>query len=368
MDILLDMGWRGATESPRGGGNRATASDNALGAVAMVLVHANRVAVPSRRAPRLLAARGRGILPRERHHLPRRPRAVIASTQPWTSSPPAPSRSRRWSGSRGPARARSRSSARRRTSLAPGECRSPASRSPRGGGSHWNDDPARSLHFASRPRALQAAAPRSILVGLAFAPRRAAGGGGDARLRWVNLDKAVEVHADRTFAQEGQLREGSRFTQMPLVYERAAGGPGTWNPVGVRADAAPTLGARRSCRTSRRRGATCRRRASSSSPSASAPSRPPGRGGAPKLWHHAATFSARTWNSGRCPRDGPGVTSTPRRPTSRCAPSPERSASCSRTSTPNSRARDSLPGDSPRARVEGAARALAQCRCAPTRS
>src|SRR5262249_28238998 len=36
---------------------------------------------------------------------------------------------------------------------------------------------------------------------------------------------------------EGQLREGQPFVKMPLRWERAAGGPETSNPVGVRADA-----------------------------------------------------------------------------------------------------------------------------------
>src|SRR6185312_8408029 len=49
----------------------------------------------------------------------------------------------------------------------------------------------------------------------------------------------IEVHCERAFAIDGSMREGQRFTQMPLAWERAAGGPGTANPAGVRADAAP---------------------------------------------------------------------------------------------------------------------------------
>jgi hypothetical protein len=53
------------------------------------------------------------------------------------------------------------------------------------------------------------------------------------------IDKAIEVFPDRSWTQDGQLREGARFLRMPLVYERAAGGPGTTNPVGVPAAGAP---------------------------------------------------------------------------------------------------------------------------------
>lgn len=54
-----------------------------------------------------------------------------------------------------------------------------------------------------------------------------------ARLVVGGVDKAIEVSADRSFNPDGALVEGARFARMPLSYERAAGGPGTWNPVGV---------------------------------------------------------------------------------------------------------------------------------------
>jgi hypothetical protein len=47
------------------------------------------------------------------------------------------------------------------------------------------------------------------------------------------LDKALEVQGDCCFNPDGSLAEAAPWTRMPLVWERAAGGPGTENPVGV---------------------------------------------------------------------------------------------------------------------------------------
>ena len=109
---------------------------------------------------------------------------------------------------------------------------------------HWDDDPARSVYA---PGDLSPVKPRAevTLVGHAFAP------GGQpvrslvARLIVGELDKSVEVVCDRHFTMDGSLEEGSRFARMPLRYERAAGGPGTSNPVGVRHDARDAYGRRR---------------------------------------------------------------------------------------------------------------------------
>lgn len=98
---------------------------------------------------------------------------------------------------------------------------------------HWNDDETRSLYVASDlcPRK---ARPDVTLVGNAFAP------GGEplrslvARMVIGSIDKQIEIFGERTIGRDGVLREPSRFARMPLRYERAAGGPGTSNPVGVR--------------------------------------------------------------------------------------------------------------------------------------
>lgn len=105
---------------------------------------------------------------------------------------------------------------------------------------HWDDDPAKSLYAASDMVPFKRR-PEVLLVGHAFAP------GGKpvrsllARMQVGEVDKAIEVWCDRVFSQEGQLLEGRAFTKMPLRWERAAGGPGTWNPVGMRFDAAPDM-------------------------------------------------------------------------------------------------------------------------------
>ena len=98
---------------------------------------------------------------------------------------------------------------------------------------HWNDDPNRSLRIASD---LVPMKPRAdiTLVGNAFAPGHAAVRSLVVRLFVGELDKSIEVLGDRSFDQEGTLHEGPLFSRMPLLYERAAGGPDTTNPVGLR--------------------------------------------------------------------------------------------------------------------------------------
>jgi hypothetical protein len=75
-----------------------------------------------------------------------------------------------------------------------------------------------------------------VLVGSAFAPIGAPAQTLTARLLVGSLDKSIDVHADRSISRDGSSRQGLPFTRMPLVDERAYGGPGTWNPVGVRRD------------------------------------------------------------------------------------------------------------------------------------
>jgi hypothetical protein len=98
---------------------------------------------------------------------------------------------------------------------------------------HWDDDASRSLHAPSdvvpyKPRV------DVLLTGNACAPGRRPVRALSVRLRVGTVDKTVEVHGDRTLAPDGSAREAAGFLRMPLRYERAAGGPGTANPVGVR--------------------------------------------------------------------------------------------------------------------------------------
>ena len=105
------------------------------------------------------------------------------------------------------------------------------------GDSYWDDDETRSLFSTSdlvpfKPRA------DVLLVGNAYAPHQRPTTSLVARLVVGDVDKSIEVFGDRAWAQDGSLREGRQFVKMPLRYERAAGGPGTSNPVGVPAGAA----------------------------------------------------------------------------------------------------------------------------------
>ncbi|XXT18667.1 DUF2169 domain-containing protein [Sorangium sp. So ce429] len=72
-----------------------------------------------------------------------------------------------------------------------------------------------------------------LLTGHAHAPGGRPARSFVARLAVGSVDKSIEVFADRYFDPAGALVEGRPFVRMPLVYERAAGGPGTWNPAGV---------------------------------------------------------------------------------------------------------------------------------------
>jgi hypothetical protein len=100
----------------------------------------------------------------------------------------------------------------------------------------WDDDKDRSLYSASDLAPMK---PRAdvLVVGHAFAPRGAPVRSLIARLAVAGIDKSIELFCDRAWSSVGFLREGAPFARMQLRYERAAGGPGTWNPVGVRPDA-----------------------------------------------------------------------------------------------------------------------------------
>ncbi len=74
--------------------------------------------------------------------------------------------------------------------------------------------------------------PEVILVGQAFAPGGKRAPSFVARLVVGELDKALQIAGNRGWGADGQLGEPAPFTRMPLVWERAAGGPGTVNPVG----------------------------------------------------------------------------------------------------------------------------------------
>jgi hypothetical protein len=124
--------------------------------------------------------------------------------------------------------------------LAPEECvLAPEQEPPNEADNHWDDDPARSVYAPSDWAPMKERAD-VVLVGHAFAP------GGQpvrslmTRMLVGSLDKSIEVWCDRGYrVHDGQLLEGPRFAKMSLRWERAAGGPDTYNPVGLRFDAEP---------------------------------------------------------------------------------------------------------------------------------
>ncbi len=100
---------------------------------------------------------------------------------------------------------------------------------------YWDDDSARSMYA---PSDLAPYKPMAdvVLVGYAFAPNRVAVASFHVRMIVGDIDKSIEVFGDRSWSSDGTLAEPNRVQRVPLRYERAGGGPGTWNPVGVRAD------------------------------------------------------------------------------------------------------------------------------------
>ncbi|UQA62816.1 DUF2169 family type VI secretion system accessory protein [Polyangium aurulentum] len=102
---------------------------------------------------------------------------------------------------------------------------------------HWNDDTSRSLYA---PSDLVPFKPHAdvLLVGSAFAPGNVPVQSLTVRLAAARIDKSIEVLGDRA-SRDGIAQEAARFTTMPLRYERAAGGPETWNPVGMNLYARP---------------------------------------------------------------------------------------------------------------------------------
>ncbi len=76
-----------------------------------------------------------------------------------------------------------------------------------------------------------------LLVGSVFAPGGRPVSAIVARLSVGDLSKTIEIRAATTRAPDGSMHQREPFAAMPLAYERAGGGPGTANPVGLRADA-----------------------------------------------------------------------------------------------------------------------------------
>jgi hypothetical protein len=123
--------------------------------------------------------------------------------------------------------------------LVPGEARLAAfQEEPNDHDNYWDDDPARSLYSPSDIVPFKTRCD-VLLVGHAFAPQGEPVRSLVARLRVGEINKAIEVFGERLWTRDKGVREGARFAKMPLRYERASGGPMSWNPVGVRTDLRP---------------------------------------------------------------------------------------------------------------------------------
>jgi hypothetical protein len=178
--------------------------------------------------------------------------------------------------------------------LRPGEAvLAPEQEAPTEDDDHWDDNPARSVRVPSDVAPVK---PRVevVLVGNAFAPGRIPVRSLVARLAVGDFEKSVEVFGDRLLGPDGAVQEGARFARMPLVYERAAGGPGTWNPTGVRADARDASG-RRILPNLQAPGARVASLDAALEPAGFGPLAPAWPTRADKLGRHAAAFATRQW-------------------------------------------------------------------------
>lgn len=75
--------------------------------------------------------------------------------------------------------------------------------------------------------------PEVLLVGSAFAPDELPVQSLIARLAVGGVVKSVEVFGERWWQPDETLGQPTPWLSFPLMYEHAAGGPATWNPVGV---------------------------------------------------------------------------------------------------------------------------------------
>jgi hypothetical protein len=187
--------------------------------------------------------------------------------------------------------------------LLPGEARLAEEQEyPNDDDNHWNDDPARSLYSPTDLVPFKAR-PEVMLVGHAFAPRKEPVRSLIARILIGEVDKVIEVTGDRAFTHDGQLREPARFVKMPLRYERAAGGPDTFNPVGVRYDARPDAYGAVPLPNLLPVGTTVTSRSDIFPPVAFAPVAPAWPSRRQKLGRHATRFLAGAWSAGPLPED-----------------------------------------------------------------
>jgi hypothetical protein len=166
----------------------------------------------------------------------------------------------------------------------------------------WNDDPRRSLRAASDVAPFKQRAD-VLLTGHVYAPRGKPVRSLIARLVVGEVDKAIEVFVDRALTAEGQLREGPRFTRAPLLWEHAAGGPGTANPAGVVRGGPPDRYGQRAVPRLQPPGLQVTGPDDYIRPVGFGPLSPAWRERHAKLAHHAATWDHERWHERPLPDD-----------------------------------------------------------------
>ncbi|MDI1437326.1 DUF2169 domain-containing protein, partial [Polyangium sorediatum] len=97
---------------------------------------------------------------------------------------------------------------------------------------YWQDGSPRSVRlpndFAPFKRHVDV-----MVVGHVWAPQGQAVPSLVARVAVGSLNKAIVAYGDRYWLPDGRLSDAVPFTRMPLRWMRAAGGPRSWNPVGI---------------------------------------------------------------------------------------------------------------------------------------
>ena len=167
---------------------------------------------------------------------------------------------------------------------------------------HWDDDAKRSLYSAtdlvpSKPRA------DVLLVGHAFAPYGQEVDSFVTRLVVGDVAKAIEVVSERVWTMEPHVRYGSRITKASLRYERASGGEGTWNPVGLPLDPPPDAFGMTPLPALQPPGFMVVRRGEPIPPVGYGPLAPSWPTRRERLGRHAATFNPARWHLAPLPSD-----------------------------------------------------------------
>ncbi|MDI1451765.1 DUF2169 domain-containing protein [Polyangium sp. 6x1] len=166
----------------------------------------------------------------------------------------------------------------------------------------WPDGAYGSLRFSTDRVPFKRHA--EVLVGgHVYAPRGQPTTSLVARLSVGPLNKAIEVHGDRVWVPDGRLSEAAYFLKMPIRWERAAGGPGTWNPGGIPANPPPDARGVRPVPNLMPVGYVLRAAAQVMPPVGFGPVAPGWPERTAKLRRHVATWRQDTWASEPLPAD-----------------------------------------------------------------